>query len=305
MSTTKIKKNELGRGIAALLGNIDVEVNKSPEAAAEVVKELSHSTAMIEIDQIEVNPWQPRYDFDENALVELSESVKIHGLIQPITVRRLAANQYQLISGERRLRASKLAGLTAIPAYVRIANDQEMLEMALVENIQREDLNPMEVAFTYQRLIDECRLTHEKLSDRVAKNRSTVTNTLRLLKLPPEIQQSIKEKRITTGHAKVLVGVEDLALQLMLHKRILLERLSVREIEEIAQNFAVSKNKSKKATPSVSPNLKPVVDNLSAFFGSKIQFKSKPNGSGQIVVNFKSDDDLNRILDLIEDKKTP
>ena len=305
MSATKIKKNELGRGIAALLGNIDVEVNKSPEAAAEVVKELSHSTAMIEIDQIEVNPWQPRYDFDENALVELSESVKIHGLIQPITVRRLAANQYQLISGERRLRASKLAGLTAIPAYVRIANDQEMLEMALVENIQREDLNPMEVAFTYQRLIDECRLTHEKLSDRVAKNRSTVTNTLRLLKLPPEIQQSIKEKRITTGHAKVLVGVEDLALQLMLHKRILLERLSVREIEEIAQNFAVSKNKSKKATPSVSPNLKPVVDNLSAFFGSKIQFKSKPNGSGQIVVNFKSDDDLNRILDLIEDKKTP
>jgi ParB family transcriptional regulator, chromosome partitioning protein len=301
----KVKKMELGKGIAALLGNIEAEVNKSPEAAAEVVRELSHSTAMILVEHIEVNPWQPRYDFDENALVELSESIKIHGLIQPITVRRMAANQYQLVSGERRLRASKLAGLIEIPAYVRIANDQEMLEMALVENIQREELNPIEVAATYQRLLTECNLSHDKLAERVAKNRSTVTNMLRLLKLPPDIQASIKGKFITTGHAKVLAGIDDFAFQSTLHKRIYPERLSVREVEDIAQNYAESKQKAKakKKDLSVSADIKPVVDNLNAFFGSKIQFKRKPNGSGQIVVNFKSDDDLNRILDLIEEKK--
>ena len=300
---SKVKKNELGRGIAALLGNIEAEVNKSPEAAAEVVRELSHSTAMILLDQIEVNPWQPRYDFDENALSELSESIKIHGLIQPITVRRMAANQYQLVSGERRLRASKLAGLSEIPAYVRIANDQEMLEMALVENIQREELNPIEVATTYQRLIDECKLSHDKLAERVAKNRSTVTNMLRLLKLSPDIQQSIKDRMITTGHAKVLAGINDLAFQLALHKRIIKERLSVREVEEIAQNYGESKVKTKKKTPSVEVSNKPVVDNLSAFFGVKVKFTRKANGSGNFVVNFKSDDDLNKILDIMDDKK--
>ena len=196
-----------------------------------------------------------------------------------------------------------MAGLTEIPAYVRIANDQEMLEMALVENIQREELNPIEVANTYQRLIDECKLSHDKLAERVAKNRSTVTNMLRLLKLSPDIQQSIKDRMITTGHAKVLAGINDLAFQLALHKRTIKERLSVREVEEIAQNYGESKAKAKKKTPSVEANIKPVVDNLSAFFGSIIQFKRKPNGTGQIVVNFKSDDDLNRILDLIDDKK--
>ncbi len=302
---SKVKKLELGKGIAALLGNIEAEVNKSPEAAAEVVRELSHSTAMIPIAQIEVNPWQPRYDFDENALLELSESIKIHGLIQPITVRRMAANQYQLVSGERRLRASRLAELSEIPAYVRIANDQEMLEMALVENIQREELNPIEVAATYQRLIDECNLSHDKLAERVAKNRSTVTNMLRLLKLPPAIKQSIKERKITTGHAKSLAGITDLAFQLALHQRIIKDRLSVREVEEIVQNYAESKQKAKakKTDPSVSSEIRAVVDNLNAFFGSKVQFKRKPNGSGQIVVNFKSDEDLNALLDKLEEKK--
>lgn len=301
----KVKKNDLGKGIAALLGSIEEEVNKSPEAAKEVVRELSHSVAMIPVNFVEVNPWQPRYDFDETALQELAESIKVHGLIQPITLRRMASNQYQLISGERRLRAAKAAGLSEIPAYVRIANDQEMLEMALVENIQREDLNPIEVANTYQRLIEECNLTHDKLSERVAKNRSTVTNMLRLLKLPPEIKKAIKEKRITTGHAKVLVGIDDIALQLMLFKRIVDEHLSVREIEEIARNYADAQNKKKaeKKTPSVDGEYKPAVDLMSAFFGSKIQFKRKPNGSGQIVVSFKNDNDLNRILDLIEEKK--
>ena len=301
----KVKKMELSKGMAALLRDIDVEVNKSPEAAAEVVRELSHSTAMIPINQIEVNPWQPRYDFDETALAELSESIKIHGLIQPITVRRMAANQYQLVSGERRLRASKLAELTEIPAYIRIANDQEMLEMALVENIQREELNPIEVAATYQRLMKECNLTHDKLAERVAKNRSTVTNMMRLLKLPPDIQQSIKDRKITTGHAKVLVSIDDFAFRSTLHRQIIEKRLSVREVEEIVKNEAESKQKSKqkKMPPSVLSNLRPVVDNLNAFFGSKIQFKRKDNGAGQIVVNFKSDEELNRILDKIDEKK--
>jgi ParB family transcriptional regulator, chromosome partitioning protein len=302
MMTTKAKKSDLGKGIAALLGNIEAEVNQGPEAVKEVVRELSHSVAMIPIEQIEVNPWQPRYDFDEGALLELSDSIKIHGLIQPITVRRMASNQYQLISGERRLRASKMAQLVEIPAYVRIANDQEMLEMALVENIQREELNPIEVAYTYQRLIDECNLTHERLSERVAKNRSTVTNMLRLLKLPPELQQSIKDKRVTTGHAKVLVGITDIALQLMLHKRIIHEHLSVREVEEIARNYAQAQLKKKGGKPStsVSEQYRPVLNSFNAFFGSKIQLKAKPNGSGMISIPFKSTDDLNRLMDLLE-----
>ena len=301
---SKLKKLDLGKGIAALLGSIEEEVNQGPEAVKEVVRELSHSVAMIQVAHIEVNPWQPRNDFDESALTELSESIKIHGLIQPITVRRMAANQYQLISGERRLRASKKAELIEVPAYVRIANDQEMLEMALVENIQREELNPIEVAFTYQRLIDECHLTHDKLSERVAKNRSTVTNMLRLLDLPPDIQQGIKQKKVSTGHAKVLAGIKDIALQLMLFKRIIQEQLSVREIEDIARTYAEAQNKKKtKATPSVPDAYKPVQDMLSAFFGLKVQFKRKPSGQGMITVSFKSDDDLNRILDLIEDKK--
>jgi ParB family transcriptional regulator, chromosome partitioning protein len=300
---SKVKKVELGKGLAALLGNIEAEVNQGPDAAREVVRELSHSVAHIPVEQIEVNPWQPRYEFDETALKELSESIKIHGIIQPLTVRRMSNNQYQLISGERRMRASKLAGLTEIPAYVRIANDQEMLEMALVENIQREELNPIEVAITYQRLIDECALTHEKLSERVAKNRSTVTNMLRLLKLPPEIQASIKEKRVTTGHAKVLVGIDDIGLQLTLYKQILLQRLSVREVEDLARSYQEAKSKKKKDNPSVSDAYKPVQDILSAFFGSKVFLKRKPSGQGQIAIAFKNDAELNRILDLLEEKK--
>ena len=295
-------KFELGKGIAALLGNIDSEVNKSPEAAKEVVRELSNSVALLPFVQIETNPWQPRNDFDEAALNELSESIKIHGLIQPITVRRMTTNQYQLISGERRLRASKLAGLTEIPAYVRIANDQEMLEMALVENIQREELNPVEIAFTYQRLIDECQLTHEKLSERVAKNRSTITNFLRLLKLPPVIQQSIKDKKISTGHAKVLVGIDNLSLQLMLHERIIKENLSVRDIENLARNYAQIHDKKKFVPKPNAQNLKPFADTFSSFFGTKVAFKRQDTGAGSVTITFKSDEELNRLLDLVETK---
>ena len=290
----KLKLADQSRGLDALLG--------SSESVTNIVKELTHTIVNIPLDQIEVNPWQPRKDFDENALQELSDSIKLYGLIQPITLRRLSANQFQLISGERRLQASHRAGLKAIPAYIRIANDQEMLEMALVENLLREDLNAIEVAITYQRLKEEFGLTDEQLGKRVDKNRSTVTNMLRLLKLPPNLQESIKEKRISTGHAKVLVGIKDIALQLALHERIVRERLSVRELEDILANYTTAKAKVKKTPPSVPDAYKLVVDNLSGFFGSKIQFKRKPTGAGQIVVNFKNDDDLNRILDLIDEK---
>ncbi|MEL6866667.1 MAG: ParB/RepB/Spo0J family partition protein, partial [Bacteroidota bacterium] len=201
----KYKKKELGQGIRALLSNIDHgSSNEGPQE--DVVRTLSNTIATIPLNSIEVNPGQPRIEFDEEALQELSESIKVHGLIQPITVRRLNEQTYQLISGERRMRASKIAGLKEVPAYIRLANDQEMLEMALIENIQREDLNAIEVANSYQRLIEECELTHEALSERVGKNRSSVTNYLRLLKLPPDVQSAIKEQKISMGHARALAG---------------------------------------------------------------------------------------------------
>ena len=224
----------MGKGIRALLNNIDEEIKDHPE---EVVRELSSSVAMIPITAVEVNPFQPRKDFDDDALSELSESIKTYGLIQPITVRRLNDRQFQLISGERRTRAAKLAGLTEIPAYIRIADDQGMLEMALVENIQREDLNAIEIAITYQRLVDECNITHENMSERVGKKRSTITNYLRLLKLNPEIQQAIKLNKISMGHARALVGVNDIALQLMLYRQITKEELSVRAVEDLIRKY--------------------------------------------------------------------
>jgi ParB family chromosome partitioning protein len=251
------------------------------------------------LDEIEVNPYQPRVEFDTEALEELASSLKTHGLIQPLTVRRLADRQYQLISGERRMRASKIAGLTEVPAYIRLANDQEMIEMALVENIQREDLNAIEVAITYQRLIDECDLTHENLSDRVGKKRSTVTNFLRLLKLPPDIQRSLKDGSISMGHARALLGVEDLATQHQIFKDIVAKDLSVRAAEDLIRYY--SKPTAKKAAPAKLPNDYTAVEGtLKNYLGAKVQLKVKPNGSGQISIPFTSTEDLNRLLDLIE-----
>jgi len=239
----KVRKKELGLGIKALLSNIDHQVEESPEM---VVKELSHTIALISVSAIEVNPFQPRKEFDENGLNELAESLKTHGLIQPITVRRLNENRYQLISGERRLRAAKIAKLKEIPAYIRIADDQEMLEMALVENIQREELNAIEIAITYKRLIEECELTHEALSERVSKNRTSVTNYLRLLKLPPEIQQALKLKLISMGHARALVGVDNILLQNALFKETIDRNLSVRALEKLIREAGEPKAKKAK-----------------------------------------------------------
>ena len=301
MAKKKVKKKELGKGIAALLSNMDND--PGPVKTKEAVKELSSNVAMISVDSVEVNPWQPRKRFQETELKELSESILVHGLIQPITVRRLSENVYQLISGERRLRASKLAGLTEVPAYVRIANDQEMLEMALVENIQRADLNAMEVAFTYQRLIDECSLTHEQLSQRVAKNRSSVTNYLRLLKLPPEVQNALKDKQISMGHARALAGISDILMQLDLFHKVVDNKLSVRATEQLVSSHTnPDKASSPKATSSLPDEYRRVQEGLCQLLEAKVQLKRKNNGKGQIVINFGSDKDLNRLLDILENE---
>jgi ParB family transcriptional regulator, chromosome partitioning protein len=298
---SKLKKTDFGLGVRALLRNLDEGAEENP---VQVTKELVGSVAMLPTEQIEVNPFNPRHDFDAAALQELANSIKTYGLIQPVTVRRMSEGSYQLISGERRFRASKIAGLSEIPAYIRLANDdQEMLEMALVENIQREDLNSIEVANTYQRLIEECKLTHEAMSERVGKKRSTISNYLGLLKLPPEIQSAVKNQQISMGHARCLVGVKDLALQLMLFRQILTEDLSVRDVEKLITSYTESKQKtnddSKKANPKLSDAYKTVQDQLRHTLGAKILLKPQGGGKGQIVINFSSDDELNRIFDTI------
>lgn len=296
---SKIKKKELGMGIRALLSNMD---EQNPDNRDQLVRELSHSIAMIPLEQIEVNPFQPRIEFDEESLQELAESLKVHGLIQPLTLRRLAPDQYQLISGERRLRAARMAGLTEVPAYIRLANDQEMLEMALVENIQRQDLNAIEVAITFQRLLDECSLTHEALSERVGKKRSSVTNYLRLLKLPPVIQQALKKNTLSMGHARALAGIENLPLQLKLYQKTVAEGISVRALESLIQQYQKSRA-SKEAKPSFDfgSDYHKVEDRFKQFFGVKnLQLKVNAKGKGQIVIPFNTTGELNRMIDALD-----
>ncbi|HEY0770086.1 MAG TPA: ParB/RepB/Spo0J family partition protein, partial [Sphingobacteriaceae bacterium] len=247
------KKKALGRGLSALLSDneaddkLEVDIPVSLPAAATEAKPAA-GIAEIPIGQIEVNPFQPRTHFDEDALLELAESIRVHGIIQPITVRRLAQNQYQLISGERRFQASKLAGLEQIPAYIRSADDQQMLEMALIENIQRENLNAIEIALSYQRLITECQLKQEELGERVGKNRATVTNYLRLLKLPPDIQIAVRDNKISMGHARAIINVENPEQQLYIFKKTVNDELSVRKVEELVREVA-----GKKPEPSATP----------------------------------------------------
>ncbi len=294
----KVRKKELGLGVRALLSNIDTKVEENKE---EVVKELSSAVAMIPIEQIIVNPEQPRKEFEAEALQELCDSIKVHGIIQPLTIRRMGGNTYQLISGERRLRASKLAGLTEVPAYIRLANDQEMLEMALIENIQRAELNPMEIALTYSRLQEEFKLTQEKLAYRVGKKRLTITAFLGLLELPPSIQTALKNREISVGHAKVLKGIKDLSLQLDLFQRITRDNLSVRETEALARALKETATASKKKPSNNLPQeYRHIEDNLRNYLGSRVQLKLKGKENGNITINFGSTEELNRILELIE-----
>jgi len=298
------KRNALGRGLGALLNDDAVTVSSNNTnrgvSASPQVNDLG-SVNEIKINEIQVNPFQPRTEFDAEALKELSDSIKLQGLIQPITVRKVNANSYQLISGERRLRASKLAGLTQIPAYIRTANDQQMLEMALIENIQREDLNAIEVALSFQRMLEECDLKQEELGDRVSKNRSTVTNYLRLLRLPPGIQASIRDGQISMGHAKALINIGDPVAQLHLHKMVIQQELSVRKTEQLARDLQkpTSKKEVKKDVP-LTFQVQKIQDELASKFGTRVKLKISDGGKGAIEIPFLSEDDLGRILEMLD-----
>jgi len=283
------KRNALGRGLEALLSD--------SSAASEDLMALG-TINEISVDIIEVNPFQPRTDFAEQSLKELAESIKIHGIIQPITVRKLDRNRFQLISGERRLQASKLAGLTAVPCYIRTANDQEMLEMALVENIHREDLNAIEIALSYNRLVVECSLKQEQLGDRVGKDRTTVNNYMRLLRLPPLIQAGLRDRQLSMGHARALVNIENIDQQIYLYNRIIKEQLSVRKVEELVRQLANTKNQKPIATKNPDADLVKVQSQLADRFGTKVQIKKTEKDNGEIKIPFSSVEELNRILDI-------
>ncbi|WP_218599542.1 ParB/RepB/Spo0J family partition protein [Polaribacter sp. NJDZ03] len=289
------KKQALGRGLSALLQESSNVISASDKNADKLVGSIIE----IELDLIDVNPFQPRTYFDEEALRELANSIKELGVIQPITVRKLEGNKFQLVSGERRFRASKLIGNKTVPAYIRLANDQEMLEMALVENIQRKNLDPIEVALSYQRLIDEIQLTQEELSTRVGKKRSTVTNYLRLLKLDPILQTGMRDGFISMGHGRAMINVENTEDQLAIYEKILRDKLSVRQTEDLVKSLksgAIAKPK-KKPVPNY---IKSSVKDISEYFGHKIDVTVSTNGKGKISIPFHSEEDFNRIKNLLK-----
>lgn len=292
-----MKKSPLGRGLDALLENKKTDITTKISGDKTPV---ANSVSVLRIEQITANPFQPRTHFDEEALNELSESIRQHGIIQPVTVRKMGYDNYQLISGERRFRASQLAGLTEIPVYIRIADDQLMLEMALVENIQREDLDAIEIAISYKRLIEECDLTQEGLAEKVAKQRSTITNYLRLLKLPAEIQKGIRDKQVSMGHARALINIEDSDLQLALFAKILEENLSVRDIESLARGEKVKTKPKHKVRSIVSLEDKKIMEKLHKSIDLPVQVKRKKDGSGSLTLSFKDDTQFEKILSYFE-----
>ena len=293
------RKTGLGKGLSALLD--DNETVNAPKSSFQHINQAPQvgSISHVSLADIEINPFQPRTDFDELALSELSESIKVQGLIQPITVRR-HGKKYQIISGERRFRASKLAGLTEIPAYIRTADNQQMLEMALIENIQRENLNAIEVALSFQQMIDECDLKAEQLGERVGKNRTTVSNYLRLLKLPPIIQASIRDGKISMGHARALVSVEDEAKQLVIYQELIAKGLSVRKIEEMVRAINHPQVKPGAKLEGVSFEYQKIQKDLVSKFSTKVKLKVKDDGKGAIEIPFGSNEDLSRILELLD-----
>ncbi|MFT7588803.1 MAG: ParB family chromosome partitioning protein [Limisphaerales bacterium] len=289
------KKEALGKGIRALLRDMDTESPSVTGTAA-----ITSGISEIPLSAIEVNPFQPRADFNEEMLQDLTDSIKVHGVIQPITVRRLASGKYQLISGERRLRASKSAGKKSIPTYIRVADDQEMLEIALIENIQREDLNAMEIAINYQRLLDECDLKHDELATRVGKNRSTVTNYLRLLRLPPQVQQALKTRVISMGHARALLGLDDPIAQIDLYSRISKQDLSVRQVEKMAREYKPGKKKAVKTKVQENTEFRKLEQQMSSGVSARVKIKQSTNTKGEIVIQYSSLEDLYRISEGLE-----
>lgn len=288
------KKRGLGRGLDAILQSPETDITSSDISGNYV----AGAVAELNIEFIEANPFQPRTDFDETALKELAESIKIQGVIQPVTVRKMGRDKYQLISGERRLRASKLAGLKTIPVYIRVANDEQMLEMALIENTHREGLNAIEVALSYQRLIEECQLTQEQLSEKVGKDRSTVTNFLRLLKLPPEVQVALRDGFISMSQARSIINIEDKTKQLIILKEIIDKDLSVRQVEELVRSLN-TKTVVKKQKNVLPETVIHQVDNLSKFLNTKVKVDRNSKGKGSLTISFKNDEEFERLISII------
>ena len=291
--TGMTKKNPLGRGLGALIDGIEKEV----------LEKKVEANLQIPVDAIDANPWQPRSRFDEEALNELASSIRQLGIVQPLTVREIPGGRYQLIAGERRLRAARLAGLDEVPAYVRTADDQAMLELALVENIQREDLDAVEVAISYQRLIEECRLTQEQLSERVGKQRSTVANYLRLLKLPAEIQLGIKNKHLSMGHARTLISIEDSKQQIEVYYKVIDEDMSVRQTEEFVRHLQSSPLRDPVKTgrkKKLNEDFRQLSDHLKVILGTDVAFRINEKGKGKIVIQFDNNEQMERILGLFD-----
>ena len=292
------KKTGLGKGLDLILGSPETDIT-SKDISGDFV---AGAVAEISIDLIETNPFQPRTEFDETALRELAQSIKEQGVIQPVTVRKLGYNKYQLISGERRLRASKMAGLEKIPVFIRVANDEQMLELALIENIHRENLNAIEVAISYQRLIDECGMTQEEVSEKVGKSRSAVANFLRLLKLPPEVQIAIRDGHISMGHARALININDKEEQLKLLQQIIMDEMNVRQTEELAEKAKGNGGKERKQTNFIPEHFKSKIKTLSQTLNTKVKVKRNLKGQGSVVIDFKDEAEFDRIMELFGNK---
>jgi ParB family chromosome partitioning protein len=302
MTTPKQNKDALGKGIRSLLQNIDSDLKNASGDLKKGVAEAVTSILRIPVDQIEANPRQPRHDFDEQALNELAASIKLHDIVQPITVSQTPNGKYRLISGERRWRASKIAGLKDVPAYIRQANDQELLELALLENLQREDLNAVEIALSYKRMMEELNYTQEQVAERMGKERSTVANYIRLLKLPPDIQVAVRKNEISMGHARALINVDTVDKQLFIYNEIRSRSLSVRQTEDLVRKMyksgtAAGVKESVKTT--LPPAYKKIEDNLATHFSTKVRLNHNKNGHGNISIEYYSIQELNKILDQI------
>jgi ParB family chromosome partitioning protein len=302
MTTPKQNKDALGKGIRSLLQNIDSDLKNAAGNLKKDVAETVVATSRIPVDQIEPNPRQPRHDFDEQSLQELASSIKMHDIVQPITVSQIAGGKYRLISGERRWRASKIAGLVDVPAYIRQANDQELLELALLENLQREDLNAVEIALSYKRMMEELNHTQEQVAERMGKERSTVANYIRLLKLPPDIQVAVRKNEISMGHARALINVDTVDKQLFIYNEIRSRSLSVRQTEDLVRKMYKSGTAAgvkESVKSSLPPAYKKIEDNLATHFSTKVRLNHNKNGHGAISIEYYSIQELNKILDQI------
>jgi len=297
MTTPKQNKEALGKGIRSLLQSIDADLKTSSGQLKAAVVETATATNRIPVDEIETNPKQPRHDFDEQSLQELAASIRLHDIIQPVTVSRLPSGKYRLISGERRWRAAKIAGLKDIPAYLRLADDHQLLELALLENLQREDLNAMEISLSYKRMMDELDYTQEQVAERMGKDRSTVTNYIRLLKLPPDIQVAVRSGELSMGHARALINVDTVDRQLYIFKEIKQKGLSVRQTETLVRNLYKQSGAVKKISKNqLSSPFQKIEDKLASHFSTRVKLKHSKNGSGQITFDYYSQEELNKLL---------